>query len=67
MAAPPVKKPRKSLTQLGRERKQRITASHFDPKYIGEGGPVYIYQQCGFTTQAFRDNYDGIKWDSPQS
>jgi len=61
-----------SQTQLDRERKARINASHFDPAYIGEGGPINIYLSCSFINGNYRNGmelkngktgYDNIKWD----
>jgi len=61
-----------SQTQLDRERKARINASHFDPAYIGEGGPINIVLSCGFVNDNYRKGmelekgltgYDNIKWE----
>lgn len=64
MSAPPVvKKSPLSQTQQDNIRKSHIKSRHFDPAWIGEGGPIDIYQSCGFVSNTFRDNYDDIKWD----
>jgi len=49
-----------SQTQKDKIRQQRINNSRFDPKFMGEGGPVYMYQSCGFVTNKYRNEYDRI-------
>jgi len=64
-----------SQTQKDRIRKQHINSSHFDPKYIGEGGSIDLVLSCGFVNKSYRDGielekgrtgYDNIKWNKPK-
>ena len=65
MSAPPViKKSKLSITQQENIRKSHINSPTFDPAWIGEGGPIDIYQSCGFVTSKYREGYDDITWNS---
>jgi len=63
MAAPPIRKSKLSQSQRDTIRKQRVNSSRFDPAFIGEGGPIEIYQQCGFVNSSYRKGYDQINWN----
>lgn len=66
MAAPPIQKSKLSLSQQGAIRKSHIHSSHFDPDWIGEGGPIELYQHCGFVTDKYREGYEQINWKLKQ-
>lgn len=63
MAAPPIRKSKLSQSQKDAIRKARINSPHFDPAWINDGGPINIYQSCGFVTDKFREGYDEINWN----
>ena len=62
MAAPPIRKSKLSITQQENIRKAHSKSSRFDPSWIGEGGPIEIYQSCGFVTDDYRNHYEDINW-----
>ena len=60
----PIKTSKLSQMQKDALRKQRIKNSRFDPAFIGEGGPIELYQHCGFVNTNYRKGYDEINWNS---
>jgi len=61
-----------SQTQKDKLRKARINSQTFDTSFAGEGGPVFLYQACGFNNKNFTEGielpngktgYDNIKWE----
>lgn len=62
----PIKTSKLSQMQKDRIRKSHIHSSHFDPNWIGEGGPIELYQHCGFVNNNYREGYDEINWNLKQ-
>jgi len=61
-----------NLSQQGKLRKQRINSPTFNPEWMGDSGPMFIIQSCGFVNNKYRDGiklekgitgYDQIKWN----
>ena len=52
----------KDITRL-----QHINYDKFAATNMGEGGPINLYQFCGFVTKKYRNHYDQINWGKKEN